>query len=773
MFDYTMLNDYEFEILCKDIFQREFEEKGKMYTFPSGRDGGVDICDKNQSYIIQVKHYSQSTVNNLIGSLKKEVEKINKLPNLEKYYIMTSLNLTREKKNEILGIFSKFIPDISHIWCKEDIDAFLGNELNSDIVRKNFKLWLNASNVFNTIMEQDVLIDSEELFESIESKKKLYVETKGFRDALKILEEHKILFLLGVPGVGKSTISEMLLLSYIDRDYKVRYVSSNNISKVKESLLNPEIKEIILLDDFLGQHYLKLDDNQPSEIKTLLSKIGRSKNKKIILNSRITIINEATRVNIKFQETIERYETEKYTIDLTTMSDLEKARIFYNHLYFYNVPTDHCRNIYFEKNYEKIVNHPNYNPRIMEFVTKNNNIETIKAEEYSKFIIERLENPEDIWKDEFENRLDRIDRVFMYTLYSLNDTKVNIEMMRKAFIQRLKMIPGIDTTMNYFDIVMYRLTKSLLSQPISKEDGNHYISVINPSVNDYIQKCLYNNEIEVNSIINTALYYEQIINMSRFLQNEKSYEERIFEKSFFEYLTVENNIYYYFLSEIFENKIKNDLLIDKVQMSVKKFWESPSEVSNEDFISLTNKILYVDFYEFYRIGDLNKVELMGKILDRLNFNTICNFFEDFSSENFISENQRDFIIKNINRSIHNAIYSESYILTERVLDRYNIVELIEHLPDLMSNITSDIEELLDSISSDFYLRMPENLFNTLREKEQSKEILVEDLLYELESELDGNIDYYIEILTDNTNNSVEDVPEESQSEIDEIFIRFE
>ena len=78
MFDLSNLNDYEFEILCKDIMQELLEER--LFTFSRGVDAGVDICDKekNPTIIIQAKHYVGSTYSQLNSSLKKEVAKIQK-----------------------------------------------------------------------------------------------------------------------------------------------------------------------------------------------------------------------------------------------------------------------------------------------------------------------------------------------------------------------------------------------------------------------------------------------------------------------------------------------------------------------------------------------------------------------------------------------------------------------------------------------------------------------------------------------------------------------
>ncbi len=46
----------------------------KLYTFPKGRDGGIDVTDdpKNKNIIIQVNQYIDSKYSDLLGTLKKK-----------------------------------------------------------------------------------------------------------------------------------------------------------------------------------------------------------------------------------------------------------------------------------------------------------------------------------------------------------------------------------------------------------------------------------------------------------------------------------------------------------------------------------------------------------------------------------------------------------------------------------------------------------------------------------------------------------------------------
>ncbi|XBX04164.1 restriction endonuclease [Enterocloster clostridioformis] len=103
MFNLESLNDYEFEILCKDILEKILDIE--LYTFAKGRDGGIDICDAktHPTIIAQAKHYYKSSFQQLLSSLKKEIDRVSENVRLKKFYVCTSQSLTQKNKNEIFS----------------------------------------------------------------------------------------------------------------------------------------------------------------------------------------------------------------------------------------------------------------------------------------------------------------------------------------------------------------------------------------------------------------------------------------------------------------------------------------------------------------------------------------------------------------------------------------------------------------------------------------------------------------------------------------------
>lgn len=324
MYNYSNLSDFEFEILCRDIMQKKLGIK--LYTFQKGRDGGIDVTDdpKNKKVIIQVKHYINSKYSDLLGTLKKEVQKVKELQP-EKYYICCALNLTAKNKRELYDMFSDYMESANDIMSLIDIDDFLECPENMDIVRKHYKLWLESTEILGEVFNQNVFIDCESLLYNIEEESRRFVETSCYYECLDILEKEKILLLLGMPGTGKT------------------------------------------------------------------------------------------------------------------------------------VTADYYQDILKDFHYREIVKHNNYTPRIMEFVTREYNFKKVSSGHYYEYVLRCLDNPTEIWQDEFSEKLQQEDRVFLTTLYSLTDTSIDENVVKRAFNYRLSNNTIADTSRNIWEDVLKRL----------------------------------------------------------------------------------------------------------------------------------------------------------------------------------------------------------------------------------------------------------------------------------------------------------------------------
>ena len=509
MLNYANLNDMEFEALCKDIMERMLGVP--LRRFGPGKDGGVDLTDdvSAKAVVVQVKHYRNSSTDQLVRSLKNELPKVKKLKP-QKYYICCSRNLGVENVRVLYEHFRAYMDSDRHIVTLIEIDAFLHQEANRDILKRHFKLWLDDTGLLEDVFGNELFVDCEVLLDDIEEQQKLFVQTKAFDQALTALENQQILCIVGNPGVGKSITSKMLVLHYAAQGYQVRYTSDiTDLAALKNSIShNPDIKEIILLDDCFGQAYFEMRAEQSTALVQLIKYVKRKPNKALILNSRVTIFHEAQQRQQSLSMSLDRDDFKVFLLDINNLSDIEKAKIFYNHLSFSSIPDEYFEDIRKNQRYRTIVSHRNYSPRIIEFVCSPRRYRDIEPQHFFDFIMKHLDNPMEMWADEYDNRLQQADRIFLQTIYSLTTTTTSYTLVQECFNRRISHITGIDKTLDQFSQAFQRLNKGFVR--FLDHNGKKELAMHNPSVNDFLDSRLSVGSLEHNELIQSICTFEQL-----------------------------------------------------------------------------------------------------------------------------------------------------------------------------------------------------------------------------------------------------------------------
>ncbi|MFE7062950.1 restriction endonuclease [Sutcliffiella sp. NPDC057660] len=717
MYDFTNLSDVEFEKLSADILSRKLGVK--LRYFSPGRDGGIDLTDDvaHKNIVVQVKHYAKSSFNSLLTSLKKEVDKVNELKPTQ-YYVCVSQQLTATNINEIYELFKGYMKDTFNIITRDILVEFLEEESNQDILRKNFKLWLLADKLLKDIFNNKVFIDSEVLLEDIDEDFKYFVQTKVFNEALEILKKSRLLMVQGSPGVGKSINSKMLAAAFVKEDYIIRYTTDGQVSNIKSVISqNPDVKEVILLDDCLGQHYFSLKEGQDLELISLIKYIKQYENKVLILNTRVTIFNEAKRSRLQFRRYLDKGKLPIKTIDIDGISLEEKAEIFYNHLSKNRIPKVYFDELRKDKKYRKIIEHRNYNPRIIEFVTEEYRYSNVSPSDYYNYIINHLNNPMDVWADEFEQKLEEIDRIFMYTLFSLTDTYTDINALEDCFIYRLSHEGRAQSTVNLFDEVKSRLTKSLIR--IMDVNGSRKIGVLNPSINDYMNSYLHLNKIGLNAIKESILYIEQLEKVFEKEEAEEILISKLISGEFIKLKSFGNKKFEYFFYGISKYNILTDSYKPFIKSCIHKIDESLSFFGEK----------------------LEKKDLLVKFLEEP---ALYNFYE--IEQNLMNEEFKDDFLSNLD---YKGIFEVLSVIKNKELSLPGLTEQLESdFFDSLDVYLSDEIEIYDYIEDIdgfevFYdLMPPEEHSKEFDEEIQKLRSSVTNLIAEeLRSQLNKKIDF--------------------------------
>lgn len=504
-YDFLNLSPSEFEELTKDLLQEHL--KVILESFTSGRDNGIDLrysqeCGK--TLIIQCKRYK--SYNSLISNLKNEVLKVNKLkPN--RYIITTSVELNPDQKSIILKLFSPFISNTGDIFGRNDLNNLL--TIYKKIERQHFKLWLSSTNILERILHSKIYNQSNFEEESIKETINVYVDNDSFYKATEIIKDKKYVIISGIPGIGKTTLARILSYHYLANGFEEFIFLSDSINEAY-AIIKEGVKQIFLFDDFLGTNFLenKLSNNEEQRIVKFIERISKSKDKIIILTTREYILAQAKQKYDVFNNP--SLEFAKCIIDLSHYTKTVKAKILYNHLYFSNLPSEYIYNLLKDNAYSSIIDHSNYNPRIIQTITTDEIWKSIDHNKFSEHFLDFIKNPKSVWKHVYENQITKLSQCILANLLSTG-TPISYDDL-KSITQNFANVHSSKYGLIYSDIEFKKSIRELENTFIKTliDPKNHIlIEYQNPSVQDFL--VFYFRELNdyVKDILTSALYYNQ------------------------------------------------------------------------------------------------------------------------------------------------------------------------------------------------------------------------------------------------------------------------
>jgi hypothetical protein len=506
-YDFHNLSPIDFEILVRDLLQEELSVR--LESFKAGRDQGIDFryCpSKDEKIIVQAKRYVDTDYKTFFRGLKRdEVPKVQRL-NPSRYILATSMGLTPLQKDELLVLYKPFIKTTGDILGCEDINGLLAR--HSKIERQHFKLWMTSTTVLEQMLNSKIQNASRDELEKIQEHAKYYVKNESFSKGLKVLDEHNFCIIAGTPGTGKTILAEMLALHFVNLGYEVVKVTEA-ISEAT-GLDYVHQRRLFYYDDFLGQTSLseKLNKNEDQRLLDFIQALRRSKVSKLILTTREYILNQARMVYEKLQST--RFNLQTFIIDLSFYTRKIRAQILYNHLYFSELSNSFKQAILEDEGYIKIIDHPNYNPRIVQFMTDPLRLVNVSPKNYWTIFRRNLDNPRDIWKHAFEEQLSRASKDLLLVLFTLPQ-EVFMEDAEKAFESYHKKQAqehSYETSSNDFARALKELESSFVRS--SKSRDRILLQLVNPSVKDFLANFIVDNHKYLIDLIDSCLFHEQL-----------------------------------------------------------------------------------------------------------------------------------------------------------------------------------------------------------------------------------------------------------------------
>jgi hypothetical protein len=380
-YDFKNLSPHDFEVLVHGLMEATLE--ARLERFSPGRDAGIDLrailsrpntarpstpglrylAPEDHELIIQCKHHASSSFSTLLSNLRKEKPKIDALAP-ERYVLVTSQRLTPGRKDDILEVLAPHIRGSEDIYGEAEVNGLL--EAHPQIEQRNFKLWLTSTAVLQRVLNNDIFVRAQQLQTTIERKLRVYVQNASFLEARDVLSKRHACIIAGVPGIGKTMLADMLLVALVSEGFEAVAVSDDISEALK--LYARDRPQVFYYDDFLGQTTSldKLGKNEDQRLLDFIAQVEQAGNKRLILTTREYMLTQA---RLRY-ERLDRadFDVAKCVIALEDYTRLDRATILYNHVYFSELAPAYYGALTTARSYMKIIEHPNYSPRIIDTV---------------------------------------------------------------------------------------------------------------------------------------------------------------------------------------------------------------------------------------------------------------------------------------------------------------------------------------------------------------------------------------------------------------------
>ncbi|MBP0495751.1 restriction endonuclease [Pararoseomonas indoligenes] len=421
MYDLTRLSPIDFETLARDLLQAEWGQR--LEVFKAGRDQGIDLRysrPHGTATIIQCKHYAGSGLEALRRHLTKtEIEKLRPLAP-DRYVLFTSVPLSPGNKRDIRADLHPYVIDDLDIIGAGDIENLLAR--HPTVETNTPKLWLTSTPVMERVFHAAERLQTQLEVERIYRKLSLYVQNAAYGRALGILENEGSVIISGVPGVGKTTLADMLLLAHLEKDFEPVVIRSD-MSEARKFFSSGK-KQIFYFDDFLGQTMLGprsdlVGRRQDEAILEFVELAGRTPNTRFVLTTREHLLQQAMQASERLRRENGLMKLIRCVLKVGDYPLLERGRILFNHVYFGDLRQEHKDELLADEFYLDVLQHPNFNPRLIEWMSQFRNIRHSAAGGYRATVAAVLDQPALIWQPAFENQISEAGRGILLSLYSL------------------------------------------------------------------------------------------------------------------------------------------------------------------------------------------------------------------------------------------------------------------------------------------------------------------------------------------------------------------
>ncbi len=506
-YTFRSLSAQDFEELVRDLLQAEW--KVAIEAFKIGRDSGIDLRyapAHDGAIIVQCKHYATSGYNKLLSHLRNvELPKVARLCPA-RYVVATSVALTPANKDEIVAAMQPFIRSTGDVLAANDLEGLLSR--HPSVEKANFKLWLTSTAVLERVLHNAEQRHTDFVVERIRRKLSLFVQNDAFPRAKGLLDETRIVVISGVPGIGKTTLAEMLLYAHLEQGYQP-VVIQGDVAEGRK-FLKPAAKQIFYYDDFLGQTFLGdrkeyLGRNEDAAIVDFVEMIQRSEHGRFILTTREHILRNALQISERFAHS--PLFQHRCVIELGDYSYAQKARILYNHLYFSDLPQSYRDAMLEDRFFLDIIKHEHFNPRLIEWLSTYTRLKNVPPDSYRAHISGLLTSPETIWSHAFDNQISGAARHALLALYTVGQWAETVD-LEPAFVALRRHCAAKyneRTVAGEFRRALHELDGAFFSY------SSNHASFLNPSIREFVASVIAGDRDTAEDLLASAIRFKQVV----------------------------------------------------------------------------------------------------------------------------------------------------------------------------------------------------------------------------------------------------------------------
>jgi hypothetical protein len=168
--------------------------------------------------------------------------------------------------------------------------------------------------------------------------------------------------------------------------------------------------------------------------------------------------------------------------------------------------------------YEKVIEHRNFNPRLIEWLSSYRRVREIAPESFCAFIMGIMSNPQEIWREAFQRQISDYARSVLLVLFTYGG-KVELHLLELGWSQ-----------LSNFEARKYNypLSREGFEGALKEIEGSFItitmgsVEFLNPSVKDFISGEIAASAERLSDLVQTSLRFEQLVTLWRWSRQSKA-----------------------------------------------------------------------------------------------------------------------------------------------------------------------------------------------------------------------------------------------------------